>query len=132
MRSETVVSVNHENRVSMVINGHKPYISTSTVPSIGKNHAVEIAKEYADATNAEDTFPPKVDLMIYEDSVRIFHLVWKVLLYTSNKDAEWLVIVDAHNGEVLEKSNTLVKYVRGAGRVFDPDPGTALQRHDTS
>ncbi len=34
MRSGTVVSINHKNRVSMVINGFKPYIEVNTTTSI--------------------------------------------------------------------------------------------------
>lgn len=40
MRSEMVISINHQNRISMVINGHKPDISVNTAPTIGKRPGI--------------------------------------------------------------------------------------------
>lgn len=127
MSSEMVVSINHHNRISMVINHHKPDITVNTTPSIEKDQALNIARQSAETDVEKDHFQPKVDLMVYEDSVNVFHLIWKVILYPSDEAAEWLVIVDAHSGQILEKHNMVFDYVTGSGKAFNPDPGTALR-----
>jgi len=126
MRSEIVVSINRQNRISMVVNGYKPNISINTIPSIVKNQAILLAKQAIGAVNSKEVSPSKAELMVYEDSVNTFHLVWKFFIFPLEQGGEWLVVVDAHNGEILEKFNALFDYVNGKGRVFDPDPGTYL------
>jgi tetratricopeptide (TPR) repeat protein len=76
--------------------------------------------------NSKEVSPSKAELMVYEDSVNVFHLVWKFFIFPLEQGGEWLVVVDAHNGKILEKFNAVFDYVNGKGRVFDPDPVTYL------
>ncbi len=127
MRSLTVISINNQNSISMVVNGHKPDISVNIIPTIQEDQALQFAKQAIGTENAYDIFPPVTNLMVYEDSTHFFHLIWKSLIFPSEPQGEWLVIIDAHNGEILEKFNTVFNYVQGTGRIFNPDPGTALR-----
>jgi len=88
MRSDMVISINHQNRVTMVINGHKPDISVNTTPSISKTQALELARPSVGAQRTEDIFPPRLDLMVYEDSTYMFHLIWKTHVSPSDEEAE--------------------------------------------
>lgn len=126
MRSETVVSINRQNRISMVVNGYKPNISVNTNPGVNKEQALQLAKQAVGAINSKEVFPSKTELMVYEDSLNVFHLVWKFIISPLEQGGEWLVVVDVHSGKILEKFNTLFDYVNGKGRVFDPDPSTYL------
>ncbi|MDI6767906.1 MAG: M36 family metallopeptidase [Bacteroidota bacterium] len=127
MRSEMVISINKQNRISMVVSGYKPNISVNIIPGVKQEQALQLAKQAIDAANSKEVFPPRTDLVIYEDSLNIFHLVWKFIIFPLEQGGEWLIVVDAHNGNILELYNTLFDYVNGKGRVFDPDPVTALQ-----
>ena len=57
MRSGMVISINHQNRVTMVINGHKPAISVNTTASISKTQTLELARQSVDAQTNKDIFP---------------------------------------------------------------------------
>jgi Zn-dependent metalloprotease len=64
-------------------------------------------------------------------------LSWKVIVQTTPKQsrpttrrpAEWKMYIDAETGAMLEKRN-LLKFVKGKGRIFDPNPVVSL--NDTS
>jgi Zn-dependent metalloprotease len=52
-------------------------------------------------------------------------LAWKVTVKTSKPIGEWKIYVNAEDGSVLKKINTL-KLVNGHGNVFDPNPVVTL------
>jgi Zn-dependent metalloprotease len=122
MRSETVVSINRQNRISMIVNGYKPNISINITPSISKDQALSLAKQAVSAADSKEIFPSKIELNVYEDSNSVFHLAWKALVYPPSGGR--LVLVDGHDGNILENLSTSVGYSNGTGRVFDPEPTT--------
>ena len=103
MRSAMVVSINHQNKISMIVSGYKPNIQVDIVPSIDKGQVLLLAKKAIDAINSKEVFPSKAELMVYEDSVNTFHLVWKLLIFPLERGGEWLAVIDAHSGNILEK-----------------------------
>lgn len=123
MNSGTVVSINHENRISMVSNGYKPDIKVSTTPLIENSWASELARQAIQISNREKLFPTHNKLVIYEDSNGKYHLGWKVQA-SFVENGTWMVVIDAHTGDVMKRSNMDLNYVNGTGKVFDPDPGT--------
>lgn len=90
MRSETVVSINRQNKISMMVNGYKPNISLDILPKISSENAVSLAKQSVGAEDSKELFPSKSELMIYQDSVNIYHLVWRVYLFPLELGGEWL------------------------------------------
>ena len=106
MRSEIVVSMNHQNYITMVINGHKPGISVNTTPAIEKSQALQLAKQTIGAENAAEIFPSQVELMVYQDSTHVFHLVWKAFVFPDEPDGEWLII-----SHIIEVKTVLKKSI---------------------
>jgi Zn-dependent metalloprotease len=126
-RSEIVVSINHQNRAVMVINGYKPNISINNIPTINQEKVLQLAKKELKITKEEFFEPPTAELLVFPDSVSHLHLVWHVKMYPLNPDGAWRLMIDAHSGEVLEKADIRIYYVNGEGRSWDPDPVTKLQ-----
>ena len=52
-------------------------------------------------------------------------MAWKVMLKAGQPAREWKVYVRASDGKILEKIS-LIKYVGGQGRVFNPNPVVVL------
>jgi hypothetical protein len=126
-RSETVVSINSQNRVSMVVSGYRPDISVVTNPGIDQTQALNLAKQSIGASTSRELFPSKTGLAVYQDSTAQFHLAWKILVAPLEAGGSYLILVDAHSGKVLETLTQIANFVNGTGKVFDPDPGTALR-----
>lgn len=172
MGSESVVSINHENRISMVVNGYKPDINLNTKPNIVENEASRLAKSAVSNLTDKELLTTKADLVIYQDTTLAFKLTWKVAVQSSDRLNEYLILIDAHDGKTLKILNTMMYctnevekivendksqindemmpwsngnndyltftattvnlvpptyYIDGTGKVFDPDPGTALK-----
>jgi Zn-dependent metalloprotease len=126
--SETVVSINKENRVSMVVNGNTPITGiSSTTAAVDKDFAVSSAIAKVQAEEKTMITQPKSELYIYKDSLDQFTLVWKINFIAQNPHGDWQVFVDANTGKVLKVENIGMRYVSGSGKVFKPDPITALQ-----
>ena len=52
-------------------------------------------------------------------------LCWKVIVRTERPTGSWKIYIDARDGSVIERFD-LVRRVIGRGRVFDPNPVSAL------
>lgn len=172
--SETIVSINNENRISMVVNGYKPNITVNTTPDIPENEAIQLAKKAVNFLQNKEVVSTKVELVIYQDSTLSFSLVWKITIQSNDKLNSFITLTDAHSGATLKVWNSMLNcsyeiesnfekdrslefnkyvpwnnkdydylvftetlpelltppmtYVNGTGRVFDPDPVTAI--HD--
>lgn len=125
--SETVVSINNNNQVEIVTNGCLPIIAfKNTSPNIDKEKAISNAKLQIKLIEQTLVAKPKCELYVYPDSNYKMHLVWKVNLTTSEPSGDWQIIVDANSGKVMESKDIRV-LATGQGKVFRPDPVTALQ-----
>lgn len=122
LHANTVVSVNRANQVSMVINNYNSGISVNEIPALSASAATTVARQSLGSTSPEKHNSPKSRLAIYRDSTRAFHLVYEVFIFCTNPFEEWIILVDAHSGEILQQVETGLSYVNGTGRVFDPDP----------
>jgi len=125
--SETIVSINDKNQISTVANGCLPVKDLKSITaSLGKENAISKAKlkiKVNEKTLAEE---PKAELYVYPDSLYQMRLIWKVNFSASEPNGSWEIFVDAIYGEVLDYKDMRV-YETGQGKVFKPDPVTALQ-----
>jgi hypothetical protein len=127
-RSEIVVSMNRANRITMVVNGNEPMAGVgSTAPNITKEIAISEALGKVNADEKTLIMQPTAELYLYRDSVEQLSLAWKVNLVANVPIGDWQVFVDAITGTILSVSDISAQYVSGLGRVFRPDPITALR-----
>jgi len=125
--SETIVSINDKNQVETVANGCIPIDDkTSTIANITKDDAISNAKLKIKLNKQTLAAEPKVELYILPDSLYQIHLIWKINFSASEPKGTWEILVDAVSGEVLDYKDVRL-YDIGTGKVFKPDPITALQ-----
>jgi len=125
--TETVVSINKHNRITMVINGNKIITDLkSTNPNISIEKAIENAFEKINVDKTTLLASPQCDLYIYQDSLSNANLVWKVNFGAGKPLGDWQIFINANSGEIIEIQNLMVNYVNGSGSVFNPDPISAL------
>lgn len=126
--SETVVSINDKNQIETVKNGCIPIDDkTNTTANITRDNAISNAKLKI-KVNAETLVTvPKAELYIYPDSLYQMHLVWKINFVANDPIGDWQIFVDASNGEILKIMDISIRNINGSGKVFKPDPITALQ-----
>jgi Zn-dependent metalloprotease len=126
--SETVVSINNENRVTMVVNGNNPIKNIKgTVAGISKELAISKAITILNAEEKTFVMKPEAELYIYRDSLDNYFLTWKINFIAQKPQGDWQVFVNANTGEVLKVMDISEYYVNGSGRVFKPDPITDLE-----
>ncbi|MCK9243793.1 MAG: T9SS type A sorting domain-containing protein [Candidatus Marinimicrobia bacterium] len=125
--TETVVSINKHNRITMVVNGNKNITDLkSTNPNISIEKAIENAFEKINVDETTLFASPQCDLYIYQDSLSNANLVWKVNFGAGEPLGDWQIFINANSGEIIEIQNLMVNYVNGSGSVFNPDPISAL------
>jgi zinc metalloprotease ZmpB len=125
--SETVISINKENKVSMAVNGNTRITGLkSTTSGISKDFAVSKAITKVNAEEKTLVMQPKTELYIFQDSSGNSTLTWKINFTAQNPRGDWQVFVDANSGEIIKVMDILMYSVNGTGRVFKPDPITAL------
>lgn len=127
IRSTIVVSMNRENRIRMLVTNYRPGISLNVNPSLSRENAIRITRSEVAGSLSDEVSWPTGELAVYQDSLDAFHLVWDVRLTLQGPFGEWTAFVDAQSGQLLEKFETSMSYTNGTGKVFDPDPGTALR-----
>jgi len=124
--SETVVSINAKNQISTVANGCLPVKDLKSVmASLDKENAISKAKLKIKVNEKTLTGEPKAELFIYPDSLYQMHLIWKVNFSASEPKGSWEILVDAITGDAFDYKDMRV-YETGQGKVFRPDPITAL------
>ncbi len=123
--SETVVSLNKKNQITMVANGYKPNISISTTPTITSDEAILTARSTFENPDFDVVIPIKSKLAIFVDENNIAYLVWKLNILPKS-GGDWYILVDAHSRIIRKKENIEINET-GDGRVFDPDPATYFE-----
>ncbi|MBU0560795.1 MAG: PepSY domain-containing protein, partial [Bacteroidetes bacterium] len=125
--SETVVSINDKNQIETVANGCIPVKNIKSVTaSLAKANAISNAKLKIKLNEKTLAAEPKAELYVYPDSLYQMRLIWKVNFSASEPKGSWEILVDAASGEVLGYKDVRL-YDTGQGKVFRPDPITALQ-----
>lgn len=76
--SESVVSINKENRVTMVVNGNMSVELNSISPQITQEKAISKVVKKIKVDTALVVTKPKAELYIYQDSLFQFILTWKI------------------------------------------------------
>ncbi len=126
-RSDIVVSINNENQVSMVVSGYMPGINIPrTRPTILASSAVNSVRNALRANESTLITQPSSELYVYKDSLDVYHLAWKINFVAQDPIGDWQAFVDALTGEILSLDDISFRYVNGTGKVFDPDPVSAL------
>ncbi|MCF6271238.1 MAG: T9SS type A sorting domain-containing protein [Melioribacteraceae bacterium] len=125
--SETVVSINNKYQIETITNGCLPNNTLkSTSPSITKENAIKNAKLKIKLNDKTLVSKAQGKLYFFVDSLYKMHLVWKVNMTASEPSGSWQILVDAHTGEILDSKDVRL-FSTGQGKVFRPDPITALQ-----
>lgn len=129
-KSEIVVSINNENRVSMVISGGSSISSVDNiVPLINKTGATKNAVEHVNADEKTFVEKPTAELYFYRDSVEHLSLAWKINFVAGNPYGDWQVFIDANRGTVIESKNIAMRYVNGSGKVFKTRSGNSIAKY---
>ena len=122
-RAEVVVKVNKYGQVSSVQNNLVPNLKVGTKPTLDAAQALAIAKGVVNPTGRM-LMDPRADLNIVVSRTGP-RLAWLVQMPVEAPMGDWLVFVDADNGQVFGAEDRM-RYVDGTGRVFDPDPMTKM------
>lgn len=118
-RSEIVVKVSKLGQVSSVQNNLKPGLSLATVPSIGREQAIETGKGIVQPTGkAIGDFTADLRVVALAGGPRLAYLVH---VPVEAPMGDWVVFVDAKTGAAFGVEDRMA-YATGTGRVFDPDP----------
>lgn len=127
-QSETVVSINRDSRVTMVVNGNLPITAVKNLaPSISREVAIDNAIAEVMAEQKTLITQPNAELYIYRDSLNQLNLTWKVSFVANNPVGDWQVFVDAGTGDILSVMDISFRSVSGECKAFKPDPVTSLQ-----
>ncbi len=130
-QSETVVSINHENRVSMVMNGYRPSINIPSVSVVvSSNEAISTTKLRLRIDDSSLISKQRSELYIYEDTTDNYHLAWKINFVSKYPIGDWQAFVDANSGEIISFRDISMNYIQGKGRVFNPDPVSKFGQHN--
>jgi Zn-dependent metalloprotease len=136
--SETVVNVNKENRVTMVVNGNKRVKGLNTTNAvITKEEALKSVVQTLNTDEKALVGQPKGELYIYQDSLDQSYLAWKINFIAKKPQGDWQIFIDATNGRILKIMDIGIYYGSGKGRVFRPDPisasgNTSLSNRDNT
>jgi|GEM_PF-6106516 len=123
--SETVVSINNNNNVTMVANGFKPGVNVDITPTISYFESIEIGKLSLGDKNLATVINPIYRLSIYSINVNNSFLVWELNILPQY-GGDWYILIDAINGNVILKEN-IEMHENGIGTVWDPNPATFLE-----
>mgnify|MGYP001302731520 CR=1 FL=1 len=130
-RSETIISINHQNSISTVINGSRNDINiASVIPSVSGIMAIKKVKEKLGINTESVVKNNTIDLIIFQDENDFYHLAWEVNLLVKSPNGHWVAFVDAHSGDIILIKDVFIDYVQGSGRVFSPDPVTNIHQND--
>jgi len=111
----------------MVVNGNTPITELqSNQASISRENAIKNAITILDVDAKTFVTQPEANLYIYRNSLDQYYLVWKINFVAGKPLGDWQIFVDASSGEVLKIEDISVNYVNGQGKVFNPDPISAL------
>jgi Zn-dependent metalloprotease len=137
------VDIDNEGKVYNILNDLVPadLIQQSELLQANKSKSIEMdigarvitseevksmaAKEISPSVEAHDYDKTEPEPVYFQLKGTPPILAWKVMIKGEKPAVEMLIYFDAHSGKVLDKSN-LLKYINGAGRVFDPHPVAAL------
>ncbi len=126
INSGIVISINKENKISMVYSDYFPIHNLTTIASINVYEAESIAKKYY-GNYLEKDIESKSEIKVYVDDNGVPRLVYKVELNLEGSITIGVMLIDCHSGKILETRNAASSYLTGKGKVFDPDPGTYLR-----
>ncbi len=116
-----LLSFNNNNQLKFLVNHFYQNINVSNSVVLEKDQAEEIAQFLFDKnTLAENLNDAKLYIVYLND---IFRYCWLVQLTFTDNLSSWVLFIDANSGEILDKRD-ITFY--GTGKVFDPDPRTAL------
>ena len=118
------LTIDRQNRVRMVVaNPIEDFFVSDITPGYSADDAIERSRRLL-AVKSGESVVPTARLVGYRDSEGIDRLAYQVSLVCADPLGDWEVILDAISGEHLETLNRM-KFDRGAGYVFDPDPLTS-------
>lgn len=126
--SGITVSISNKNEIISIVNNTHSQINLSNIsPGISSGIAISKAKEFVDCIEIDSNVTPKIKLVIYRDANDRDYLSWKINLVSKNPIGKWIIYVDALNGAKIKVIDNRLFYENGQGKVFKPDPITALQ-----
>lgn len=144
--AETVVNIDHQNRVQLVVNGTRANVNINTTPTIDGPAARRAAFDHLGVTG--DLLLDETELMVYPTEAGA-NLVWRVRVVPGmgEPNGDWESFVDANTGDLIRvaertlyhsgegeddppslaptaASHMAIMRVDGTAWVFDPDPLT--------
>ena len=120
-RAEIVVKVANSGEISSVHNNLRPNLDVATKPALSKEQALQRGIDAVRPTG-KPLGDYVADLAIVDFASRP-RLVYRVGVPTEEPMGDWVVSIDALNGDVVGIEDQMI-YATGTGQVFDPDPET--------
>lgn len=118
--AEYQVHIRSNGQVDMANGTYYPGLETSTSPSLSEVQATAVAESDL-GLSVEVDLKTATELVIYRQKEQ-FKLAWKLVLFSENPLVDWMYIVDAQSGDILEKLSQTVP-VTGDGDVYPTHPG---------
>ncbi len=121
--NETFISVhmNAQGVIQTVHNAYRdmPVAKTSRTPQVALPTAIQAAEHFA---GIESTFAdPRSELVWNVGKDGSASLAWRVTVYGHQPTGDFLTLVDAASGKVLQQENRMA-FATGTGNVFEPNP----------
>ncbi|WP_395053383.1 T9SS type A sorting domain-containing protein [Flavobacterium sp.] len=105
-QSEIVINFNPENELVYSSNSYNKTIENiSTTPTISKQNALNISKDYLKFTSEYEVAENNLFITKFNESTK---LVYIVVTNPSNGNGSWQVIIDAISGNVIESKDVAV------------------------
>ncbi len=135
-RASVTVTINHQDRVTFVMNRYRPGVKSSGLSeSVSKEAAGAAAKSYLSVTGKLNY--DKTETILYADQgkTRLAHQV--SIVPAESVFGDWEILVDAQTGEIFRvedraayKGNSYTDSTgtQGVGTVFNPDPLTRSRK----
>ncbi|KAB2845927.1 MAG: hypothetical protein F9K45_02965 [Melioribacteraceae bacterium] len=119
-----LVSINKENKVTTLLSSYIPDLDIDINPKLSSSSALSIVENKLNLNEVKDLSQIKTELNIYEKNNKVY-LIWVVGVNLTDPFISKDYYLDANTGEILKESKVEQSFT-GSGRVFNPDPVTAL------
>ncbi|MDR2971409.1 MAG: hypothetical protein LBU83_05720, partial [Bacteroidales bacterium] len=118
-----IVFINKKGIITYTLNEFRnvaKYGEVNSIPSISKNTAFIVAKEYLNIKS--DIFgEPKTELVYFESIDSGLELAWKININSMNPVGSWQIFINAENERIIHVED-IRRNANGSGTVFIPNP----------
>jgi len=122
--AEIVIAFNQSGGIISIFNNLYPIENFNVSPTLSLIESRELIE---DTINLATLRAPGQTLLVIAEIKGEIRLVYEWQLPATEPFGDWEILVDAHSGEILSMQDVRRFYVTGTGKVFIPDPKTAIE-----